>query len=831
MAGRAVVVALWCVSHLACGSNGGPSQTNPPSGSDTIVLNPAITHQTIVGWEEPVISTVLDYSPILGVMGPILDQAVNDLGINRISVGVTSGDENPSDACQQQYLNRSISEGEWVRTCAYNSVNDNSDPNVVNPNGFHFAVLDWQIEHKLLPLKQRVEARGEKLYVLLRYVDFGSSAFEHHQNPEEYAEFMEVAFNHLATKYGVIPDGIDVMNEPDNVPFWPEALGPVVAASGRRLAGRGYRPDFVGPSATDKARAVPYFDRMMGTQGASQYIKELSWHCYANNDANQAAAIASKALQYGVRTSMTECWHSSNTYLMLHQELKTSRNAAWGLGILNGPNGYYDVNAATGQATLRPKAKFIRQYYKHIRAGATRIDATTGNAVFDPVAFVNSNGRYVVVVKASAGGTFTIGNLPSGTYGIFYTTGPDGLTVTNYDVNLADQSITAGRSLSTSIPAAGVITIYAKGGSAGGAAAATTARPDAPTVAVEGVVDGGSQAWPKHEFVTHDGVPLRLEEIAGSVADPVDLAFTPDRRLFVAERDGHVRIVREGRLLPEAALSPNLCEGREEQLRALAIDPSFDRNHYVYTISVGRMEDGNARFCLARFREVSGTLADRIILLDEIPSTPTAAASLRFGPDGKLFAAFDDADVPLLAGDFASANGKVLRLNSDGTTPDDQAAGRLLFSYPYRSPRGLDWHPTTHALWVADRDLRDTSHLTVVATVEGPKRGEVRTTVRLPAGSPASAVVFYRGAPNAAMRDNLFVASDEGRHLLRVELDPQEPTHVLATERLLDDVIGGIRVVAAGPDGALYIGTGTSLGRLVPGLNNHRSSAPITPPD
>ncbi len=65
------------------------------------------------------------------------------------------------------------------------------------------------------------------------------------------------------------------------------------------------------------------------------------------------------------------------------------------------------------------------------------------------------------------------------------------------------------------------------------------------------------------------------------------------------------------------------------------------------------------------------------------------------------------------------------------------------------------------------------------------------------------------------MRDNLLVASEEGRHLLRIRLDPKEPTRVVATERLLQDAIGGVRSVAVSPDGAIYLGTADAVGRLV----------------
>jgi hypothetical protein len=105
---------------------------------------------------------------------------------------------------------------------------------------------------------------------------------------------------------------------------------------------------------------------------------------------------------------------------------------------------------------MNSRTEFLRQYFKFIRSGAVRIQATSDNGSFQPLAFINKNGSYVVVVDANQGGDMSIKGLEPGTYGIKYTTG------TQYDVNLSDVTVGAGQSLSASIPAAGVITIYAK---------------------------------------------------------------------------------------------------------------------------------------------------------------------------------------------------------------------------------------------------------------------------------------------------------------------------------------------------------------------------------
>jgi hypothetical protein len=101
--------------------------------------------------------------------------------------------------------------------------------------------------------------------------------------------------------------------------------------------------------------------------------------------------------------------------------------------------------------------KFIRQYQKFIQPGAIRVEASTNDPGFDPLAFRNPSGHYVVVVRTRERGDFRITGLPAGTYGIQYTTDDQ------LGADLTDMDLRAGGMLKTSIPATGVITVYGKG--------------------------------------------------------------------------------------------------------------------------------------------------------------------------------------------------------------------------------------------------------------------------------------------------------------------------------------------------------------------------------
>jgi hypothetical protein len=88
-----------------------------------------------------------------------------------------------------------------------------------------------------------------------------------------------------------------------------------------------------------------------------------------------------------------------------------------------------------------------------VRPGAQRIEATTTDSTFDPLAFVNKDGSYVIVIKAEAAGDLLMTNLPAGVYRVFYTTAGE------FDVQRPDVTLAAGQTFSTHIPDIGVITI------------------------------------------------------------------------------------------------------------------------------------------------------------------------------------------------------------------------------------------------------------------------------------------------------------------------------------------------------------------------------------
>jgi len=313
--------------------------------------------------------------------------------------------------------------------------------------------------------------------------------------------------------------------------------------------------------------------------------------------------------------------------------------------------------------------------------------------------------------------------------------------------------------------------------------------------------------------LSDDDVRLRTSLVAGGLDEPTDLAFAPDGRIFVAERAGRVRVIRNGRLLRTPALIlSDIVAVPGSGLLAFALDPRFDQNGLLYTVYTAE-----AGFRLARFRLIGDAFTDRVVLMDGVEhSAAEPASSLRFGPDGQLYVAFDDAGDPVRAADVGSFNGKVARLNADATAPGERAGGTPVFSLKVGSPRGLDWD-STGTLWIADQTADGQGRLQAVVGAPPYERGQ--TTVAsyvYPAGSGAAGLALYRGDAVEPFRRNLFVSAEDGRAVLRFRLDVADPWRILSTERLLADTVGRIRAVGVAPWGAVYLCTDRAVLQLSP---------------
>ena len=337
-------------------------------------------------------------------------------------------------------------------------------------------------------------------------------------------------------------------------------------------------------------------------------------------------------------------------------------------------------------------------------------------------------------------------------------------------------------------------------------------------VTVAGSTAPAGSAPPDATVTTSEGHRVRTSIVARGLDDPTDLAIAPDGRIFVTERAGHVRLVAPDGAAESAALElTGVASGDDTGLTAIALHPEFERTGHVF---LGYATEGDRRDAaglrIVRFRERNGILAEAAVLARERASSPPHVV-LRFGKDGKLYAAVAAGADPRDAQDAASALGKILRFNEDGSTPRDNPGATGMYSSGHRDPRALAWHPATGALWEVERDREAGDELNAVVAgadygwplVRGAMRSarSVAAVLVLPPGTEVSGAAFVPARSRSPFAGELLVASRGAEDLLRVRVGSgREPSGLV--EGILQGRYGRLAAIAVAGDGTIYAATG-----------------------
>ncbi|HXX09180.1 MAG TPA: PQQ-dependent sugar dehydrogenase [Pseudolabrys sp.] len=340
---------------------------------------------------------------------------------------------------------------------------------------------------------------------------------------------------------------------------------------------------------------------------------------------------------------------------------------------------------------------------------------------------------------------------------------------------------------------------------------------------------------------------LKVETVAGGLMHPWSLAFLPDGRMLVTERPGRMRIVaRNGRLSPPLGNVPKVFAVTQAGLLDVILDRNYAQNQIIY-FSYAEPFEGGGRTALARARLDDG----------EMPRLAEVKVIYRqYGPpshghhfgsrivqekDGNLFVTngehFTDRDK---AQTLDTDLGKIVHITPDGAPvagnpfTNKPNARPEIWSYGHRNPQGLAFNPADGKLWEQEHGPMGGDEINLI--VPGHNYGWPLVSYGVNySGTPVgtgkakmdgvddpvwhwtpsiapSGMAFYTGDLFPVWKGSLFNGALKFRMLVRLELNGDK---VVKEERLLQDLQERIRDVRQGPDGALYLLTDNSSGRIL----------------
>ncbi len=343
-----------------------------------------------------------------------------------------------------------------------------------------------------------------------------------------------------------------------------------------------------------------------------------------------------------------------------------------------------------------------------------------------------------------------------------------------------------------------------------------------------------------------DDVPFQLETIATGLEHPWSLAFLPDGSLLVTERAGRLRMIRNGKLVPEPITGlPDLVVSGQGGLLDVLLHPEFANNRTLFLSYSHRDRDGMTT------RVARATLEEKRLNNVEVifEATPRSGKSLHFAgrmafdETGNLYIAVGDRGEMDRAQDTSDDAGGVHRITIDGEPApdnpelDNPRINDSFFTWGNRNIQGMTVHPDTGAVWTHEHGPRGGDEINILSagtnygwpeitygidysglpiTMDTQKEGMAQPLHYWDPSIAPSGMAFYTGSQIPEWRGDLFVGALKMRKLVRLRIKEGE---VVEEEDLLTDLGARIRDVRMGPEGALWLLTDAPEGkvyRLVP---------------
>jgi glucose/arabinose dehydrogenase len=348
--------------------------------------------------------------------------------------------------------------------------------------------------------------------------------------------------------------------------------------------------------------------------------------------------------------------------------------------------------------------------------------------------------------------------------------------------------------------------------------------------------------------------------VAEDLIQPWSMAWLPGGDMLITEKPGRLRVVRDGNLLPEAVPGvPDVFYEGQGGLFDVLPHPNFNDNRWVY-LTYSKETEGSSATAIARGRFENDRLTNVVEIFEaQAVGFGHYGGKIVFDDEGYMFLTLGDRMAPPVgdeaalrahpAQDLSNHQGVVVRLNDDGTVPNDNPfvgqSGMLpeIWSYGHRSPQGLAIHPETGDLWESEHGPQGGDEINRIEPgnnygwpvvgrganygafgrpihVGISEEGMVQPAQFWVPSIATSGLMVYTGDKFPMWYGNIFSGSLVGEQLARLQLS-DDYSSVVVEETLVYD-IGRIRDVRQGLDGYIYLavsdrnGDPTSVVRLEP---------------
>ena len=401
--------ALASLTLLTSGCEQPTDSARAAQSNAFVKIDTATTHQTIDGWELSARIWEMDKEnnaydgTWLEFREEIADGIVNQAGLNRIRLPIRSGAENPVDYCRKFFAGE-LSYLDF-KASFYQKQNDNEDPRSATLSRFQWSCIDYYVENLVLPIKHLLEARGERLFVVLTYVDFDrktvGSDVSHAENSEEFAELIENTFVHLRNKYKFTPDAFEIVLEPDLTKDWrSNQIVNGLLAVDQRLKKLQIRPDYIAPSTSRISQNDKYFSAFLTNPEALSLLSMIGYHRYDYKKVNKHLPDFLKlAEDNNLETGMLEFVYANMDDLI--DDLTIANVSAWQkFGVPF--KAIRAVNREGSTLEFFHDFQIMALMFRNVRRGAVRLDAASSVESIRPLAFRNKNGHHAIFLYFSS---------------------------------------------------------------------------------------------------------------------------------------------------------------------------------------------------------------------------------------------------------------------------------------------------------------------------------------------------------------------------------------------------------------------------------------------